>query len=323
MKAIIREKYGSPDVLRMIEAPKPIPKDDEILIKVYSSTVNRTDCGFLRANPIVVRVFSGLFGPRNRTLGNEFSGKVEAIGRRVTRFKPGDRVFGYNDETFGAHAEYIAIPEVKWVAHLPEGVTYEEGAAITEGSHYALSDIRAANIHAGQKVLINGTTGAIGSAALQIIKHIGAEVTAVCDTSNMELVKSLGADEIVDYTQQDFTRLNKLYDVVFDAVGKSSFFRCRRLLKKNGIYVSTDLGYMSQNIILALLTPLLGGKRVLFPIPKINQEILVYLKELVESGGYKPVIDRTFTLEQIIDAFTYVESGTKVGNVIITIHSDL
>jgi len=241
---------------------------------------------------------------------------------KVTLFKPGDKVFGYNDDTFGAHAEYITISENKWVALMPENLTYKEAAAITEGSHYALSDIRAANIQNGQKVLIYGTTGAIGSAALQIIKHIGAEVTAVCDTRNIELVKSLGADEIIDYTKQDFTKLNKTFDLVFDAVGKSSFLKCRRILKNKGIYVSTDLGYMSQNVIFALLTPIFRGKRVLFPIPRINKEIITYLKNLVVSGKFKPIIDRVYTLEQIIDAFTYVESGQKVGNVIINIGNE-
>ena len=185
-----------------------------------------------------------------------------------------------------------------------------------------MSDIRAANIQNGQKVLIYGTTGAIGSAALQIIKHIGAEVTAVCDTRNIELVKSLGADEIIDYTKQDFTKLNKTFDLVFDAVGKSSFLKCRRILKNKGIYVSTDLGYMSQNVIFALFTPIFRGKRVLFPIPRINKEIITYLKNLVVSGKFKPIIDRVYTLEQIIDAFTYVESGQKVGNVIINIGNE-
>ncbi len=322
MKTIIYENYGPPEVLKLIETPKPIPKDNELLIKVFFSTVNRTDCGFLRANPVIVRLFSGLFSPRNKTLGNEFSGRVEAVGEKVTLFKPGDKVFGYNDDTFGAHAEYITISENKWVALMPENLTYKEAAAITEGSHYALSDIRAANIQNGQKVLIYGTTGAIGSAALQIIKHIGAEVTAVCDTRNIELVKSLGADEIIDYTKQDFTKLNKTFDLVFDAVGKSSFLKCRRILKNKGIYVSTDLGYMSQNVIFALLTPIFRGKRVLFPIPRINKEIITYLKNLVVSGKFKPIIDRVYTLEQIIDAFTYVESGQKVGNVIINIGNE-
>lgn len=322
MKTIIYENYGPPEVLKLIETPNPIPKDNELLIKVISSTVNRTDCGFLRANPAIVRLFSGLFSPRNKTLGNEFSGRVEAVGEKVTLFKPGDKVFGYNDDTFGAHAEYITISENKWVALMPENLTYKEAAAITEGSHYALSDIRAANIQNGQKVLIYGTTGAIGSAALQIIKHIGAEVTAVCDTRNIELVKSLGADEIIDYTKQDFTKLNKTFDLVFDAVGKSSFLKCRRILKNKGIYVSTDLGYMSQNVIFALFTPIFRGKRVLFPIPRINKEIITYLKNLVVSGKFKPIIDRVYTLEQIIDAFTYVESGQKVGNVIINIGNE-
>ena len=319
MKAIIYTEYGPPEVLELKEVPKPTPKDNELLIKVYASTVNRTDCGFLRGKPFIVRLFSGLFKPKIRTLGTEFAGEIEAVGKNITSFKQGDKVFGFNNMKFGAHAEYLIMAEIDPLATMPENITYNEAAPITEGAFYALNDIRAAKIQSGQKILINGTTGAIGSAAVQLIKYFGAEVTAVCDTKNIELVRSLGANEVIDYTKQDFTKINKTFDVVFDAVGKSSFRKCKPLLKKSGIYISTDLGFMSQNPFLALITPIFGNKKVLFPIPKIRKEDVIFLKELVENGKYKPVIDRWYHLEQIVDAFKYVETGQKIGNVIITI----
>lgn len=323
MKAIIFTRYGPPEFLQHREILKPVPKDNEMLIKVRASTVNRTDCGFLRAKPFIVRFFSGLFSPKIKTLGNEFAGEIEAIGKDVTAFKPGDKVFGFNGEKFGAHAEYMIVGEKSAITTMPANLTFEEAAPIAEGAHYALCDLRASKIRSGQKILINGTTGAIGSAAVQLARYFGAEVTAVCDTKNVELVKSLGANAVIDYTKQDFTKINQTFDVVFDAVGKSSFAKCKPLLRKGGIYMSTDLGYMSQNPFLALLTPLFGGKKVLFPIPTNSREDVPFLKELVEAGKYKPVIDRHYSLEQIADAFRYVETGQKTGNVIITIeHKD-
>jgi NADPH:quinone reductase-like Zn-dependent oxidoreductase len=202
---------------------------------------------------------------------------------------------------------------------MPAKVTYEEAAPSTEGSHYALSLIRKAKIRSGQDVLVNGATGAIGSAAVQLLKHLGANVTAVCASEHLELVKGLGADRVIDYTAQDFTKDPQTYDVVLDAVGKSSFGRCKRLLKPGGIYLSSDLGPLSQNPILALITPLVGGKRVMFPIPKDDQEMARYLKGLLESGAFKPVIDRRYRLDQIVEAYTYVETGQKIGNVVISV----
>ncbi len=319
MKAIVYKKYGPPEVAQLTEVEKPVAKDNEVLIKVYATTVNRTDCGFRSAEYFIVRFFSGLLKPNNQILGNEFAGEIEAVGKSVTAFKPGDKVFGYNDKTFGAHAEYMVLPESGAIATMPQNISYEQAAAITEGAHYALCDIRAAKINTGQKVLINGATGAIGSSAVQLAKYFGAEVTAVCSTANVELVKSLGADEVIDYTKQDFTNLSQPFDVVFDAVGKSSFGKCRPLLKKGGIYMSTELGYLSQNPFLAIITPLLGGKKVLFPIPTISKADVLFLKELVETNRYKPVIDRHYPLEQIVDAYTYVETHQKIGNVIITV----
>ena len=319
MRAIINTTYGSPEVVKLMEVEKPIPKDNEVLIKVYATTVNRTDCGFRSAEYFISRFYSGLFKPKNKTLGNEFAGEIEMIGKNVTSFKTGDKVFGYNDINFGAHAEYTTMAENGAITTMPARLTYEEAAPITEGGHYALCDIRAAKLKSGQKILINGATGAIGSAAVQLSKFFGAEVTAVCDTKNIELVKSLGADIVIDYTKQDFTKLSHAFDVIFDAVGKSSFRQCKPLLYKNGIYMSTELGKNSENIFLALTTPFLGGKKVLFPIPTISKEDVVFLKELVETNLYKPVIDRQYKLEQIVEAYRYVETGQKTGNVVITL----
>jgi len=319
MKAIIYTQYGPPEVAQLTEIEKPVLQDNEVLIKVHATTVNRTDCGFRSAEYFIVRFFSGLFRPNNKILGNEFAGAIESVGKAVRTFKPGDKVFGYNDVKFGAHAEYMVMAEDDAIATMPENASFEEAAPITEGAHYALCDIRAAKIGPGQNILINGATGAIGSAAVQLVKYLGAEVTAVCNTKNVDLVKSLGADEVIDYSKQDFTKLNKQFDVVFDAVGKSSFGRCKPLLKPKGIYMSTELGYMSQNPFLAIFTPLLGGKKVLFPLPTINKEDVLFLKKLVETGKFRPVIDRRYPLEQIVDAYRYVETGQKTGNVVITI----
>jgi len=319
MKAIVFTKYGSPDVLQLSEMEKPVPRDNEVLIKVYAATVNRADCGFLRATPFIVRLFSGLMEPKNTILGNEFAGQIETVGKDVTSFSVGDKVFGFNDINLGAHAEYMVMPEEAPLATMPENMTDQEAAPSLEGSHYALNDIRAAHIQKGQRVLIYGASGAIGSAAVQLVKHIGADVIAVCGTKNVALVESLGADKVVDYEKVDFTKDDQTYDVVFDAVGKTSFAKCKPLLKPGGIYLSTDLGYMAQNLLLALITPLIGKKKVLFPIPTINKKDVIFFKELIESGSFKPVIDRYYPLEQVADAYRYVETGQKTGNVVITV----
>jgi NADPH:quinone reductase-like Zn-dependent oxidoreductase len=321
MKAAVHTSYGPPEVARISEVEKPAAKDNEVLVKVHATTVNRTDCGLRAAEPFVNRFFTGLIRPRVTVLGNEFAGEVEAVGSGVTSFEVGDRVFGYNGSRFGAHAEYLAIPEDGSVATMPANVTFEEAAPSTEGSHYALSLIRKAKIRSGQGVLVNGATGAIGSAAVQLLRRLGADVTAVCDTENVELVRGLGAGRVIDYTAEDFTKDQQTYDVVLDAVGKSSFGRCKRLLKPGGIYLSSDLGPLSQNPILALITPLFGGKRVMFPIPRDDQETVRYFKGLVESGEFKPLIDRRYPLDQIVQAYRYVETGQKIGNVVISVGS--
>jgi NADPH:quinone reductase-like Zn-dependent oxidoreductase len=319
MKAIVYTKYGPPEVAQLKEHPKPKFKDNELLVQVHSSTVNRTDSGFRSAEYFVSRFWTGIFRPKHQILGCEFAGIVTKIGAQVIHFKVGDKVFGFNDTTCGGHGEYLAINENDAVCTIPDGVGFDEAAPITEGAHYALVDIRAANVKLGQEVLVYGATGAIGSAAVQLLKHFGAIVTAVCDTKNVELVKSLGADTVIDYQNQDFTKTITRYDFIFDAVGKSSFRNCKPLLTKKGIYISTELGKNGVNIAYALITPLFGGKRLLFPIPTITKDDILFLKELVQTGKYKPIIDRIYSIDQIVEAYKYVETGQKTGNVILRI----
>ncbi len=326
MKAAVHTSYGPPDVVRIAEVDKPTPKDNQVLVKVHATTVNRTDCGFRAGKPFIVRFFTGLIRPKVTVLGNEFAGEVEAVGSGVTAFEVGDRVFGYSGlqhgSRFGAHAEYLAIPEDGSLATIPANVAYEQAAPSTEGAHYALTMIRTAKIQRGHDVLVNGATGAIGSAAVQLLKRLGAEVTAVCDTEHLELVRGLGADRVVDYTAEDFTKDEQTYDVVLDAVGKSSFFRCKRLLRPGGIYLSSDGGPLNQNLVLVLITPLFGvfgGKKVMFRVPRDDQEMVRYFKELIESGEFKPVIDRRYPLDHIAEAYRYVETGQKIGNVVVSV----
>ena len=319
MKASINTQYGPPEVVKIMEVDTPTPKDNEVLVKVHASTVNRTDCGFRSAEYFVSRFFSGLFKPKNPILGCEFAGEIVGMGKDVTLFKIGDKVFGFNDTQFGGHAEFMTVNAQAAIATMPNNVPYEVAAAITEGGHYALCDIKAAKVKSGQKVLVNGATGAIGSAAVQLLKHFGAKVTAVCDTKNGTLVQSLGADVVIDYLKEDFTKRSETFDFIFDAVGKSSFGRCKPLLNENGIYISTELGKNGENIYLALLTPLFSRKKLLFPLPTISKDDVIFLKNLVETGQYKPVIDRHYPLEQIVEAYKYVETGQKTGNVVITI----
>ncbi|KFF60337.1 NADPH:quinone oxidoreductase [Cryobacterium sp. MLB-32] len=319
MKAAVYTRYGPPNVLRVVEAPKPVHRDDELLVQVYAATVNRTDCGFLRGEPRFVRLFSGLFTPNKRILGNEFAGRVEAVGTHVHSFAVGDRIFGYSGVNFGAQAEYLTVKESGLVALIPQGLTFEQAAPSTEGAHYALNHIRAAGIEAGHDVLVNGATGAIGSAAVQLLRHAGARVTAVCATANVELVRSLGADRVIDYTKEDFTRTSDLFDVVFDEVGKSSFGRCKPILKPQGIYLSSELGPRAENPVLALTTRFSRSTRVMFPIPRDRREDVIFLKHLMFEGKFTPIIDRTYPLTEIVEAYDYVETGMKVGNVVIRV----
>lgn len=320
MKAAVRTRYGPPDVVRIAEVPEPTAGDHEVLVKVHATTVNRTDCGFRAANPFIVRFFSGLLRPKATILGTEFAGVVEAVGGGVSSFEVGVRVFGFSEDRLGAHAEYLSVSADGAIETMPAGMTFEEIAPSTEGSHYALSLIRKSKIRGGHHVLVNGATGAIGSAAVQLLKSLGARVTAVCDTEHVELVRGLGAERVIDRTVEDFTKDEETYDVVLDAVGKSSFGRCRRLLKPRATYLSTDLGPLNLNPILGLVTPLFRGRRVMFPIPpKHGREEMRHLKGMIESGAFKPLVDRRYSLDEIVEAYRYVETGQKIGNVVIKV----
>jgi len=322
MKAIIYTNYGPPDVLQLKDVEKPVPKDNEVLISVRATTVNRTDCATIRAIPFFARIITGLFKPKKQIPGTEFSGKIEAVGKSVSSLKVGDKVFGFDDQGSKSHAQYLTIIEEK-VVTIPENISYKQAAASTEGAHYAYNFINKVNLKKGQNVVVNGATGAIGSAAVQLLKYFDVNVTAVCATKNIELVKSLGANEIIDYTKEDFTKNNRKYDFVFDTVGKSSFFKCKAILQSGGAYISSDLGYMSQNIFLPLITPiikpLIGNIKTVSPIPIDIRRSILLVKNLIEQGQFKAVIDREFPLEQIVEAYRYVEKGHKKGNVVITV----
>jgi NADPH:quinone reductase-like Zn-dependent oxidoreductase len=319
MKAAVYTQYGAPEVVQIKEIEIPTPKTNEVLVKVCASTINRTDSGFRSAEYFISRFWSGLFKPKHKVLGSEFAGIITEIGNEVTSFKIGDKVFGFNDKTWGGHAEYLTINEKEAISLIPNNLSFIEAAPICEGAHYALNNIKAANVKKGDNVMVYGATGAIGSAAVQLLKYFGANITAVCNNKNVELIKSLGADLVVDYETQDFTKTNILYNFIFDAVGKSSFKKCKPLLVSNGIYISTELGKNGENVFYALFTSKSKGKKVLFPIPVINKEIVEFLGKLVTEGKFKPIIDRAYKLEQIIEAYHYVETGQKTGNVVLKI----
>ncbi|WP_232834929.1 NAD(P)-dependent alcohol dehydrogenase [Pleomorphovibrio marinus] len=302
-----------------MEVEIPIPKDNEVRVKIHTATVNRTDCGLRAAHPFITRFFTGLFKPKNTILGSEFSGDIDAIGKDVKSFTVGEKVFGLSESNFGAHAEYLCIAENASISTLPETLTAENALAICEGPWYAWNNLKKANLEPGKKILINGGSGSIGSSAIQIAAYFGVEITAVTNTKNLNLVKNLGATHAIDYSSEDFTKLNRQFDVVFDAVGKSSYFNCKKLLKPNGIYFSTELGPFMQNPLLALWTSAFGTKKVLFPIPVDKRENILFFKELAEKGFLIPVIDKVYPLDQIVEAYKYVESEQKTGSVLLKI----
>lgn len=321
MRAIIRTQYGAPEVLQLQEIAQPIPKDQEVLIKVYATTVNRTDCAVVSGKPFIMRFFTGLFKPKLFTPGTDFAGVIEAIGKDVKQFKVGDRVWGFDDNGLGSQAEYMILREDKAMIRIPDNITYQEAAASAEAAHYAYNFINKVNINPGDKVMLHGATGAIGSAALQFLKNMGATVTATCRGQHIELIKSLGADKVIDYEQEDFTKDKEQYHFVFDAVGKSTFSKCKPLLYPGGVYISSELGPGAQNPFLALITPLLGGKKVKFPIPLDIKGSLQFIKNLLEQGKFKPLIDHEhpYQLENITAAYHYVASEQKVGNVVLQV----
>jgi NADPH:quinone reductase-like Zn-dependent oxidoreductase len=314
MKAVVYDRYGPPEVLRVEEVPAPVPADDEILVRNVATTVNRTDCGWRSAKPFIVRYFLGLRRPRRQILGMEFAGTVEAVGGAVTEFAAGDEVFGVKG--FGAHAELVPVRESGAVAHKPEGLSFEEAAAVCDGACIALSCLRRGDLRAGQRLLVYGASGSVGTAAVQLAKHLGAHVTAVTNTQTVDLVRSLGADEVIDYLHEDFTKLGDRYDFVFDAVGKLTFARSRRTLVPGGIFVSTD-GFL--NLFWMLWTSRIGDKRAALGIAKYRKDDVVLLKQLLESGQYRAVIDRRYPFEDVVEAARYVDTGQKTGNVVLTV----
>jgi len=317
MKASIRRKYGSPNQIKIESIDKPIPKDNEVLIKVYATTVNRTDCANLTAKPFIMRFVLGLFKPRKTILGTDFAGKVESTGENVKSFSTGDKVFGFIDTGAQSQATYI-ITKVENLFLIPEKIDYKQAAASLEGASYAYTFIHKVNIQSGQNILINGATGGIGSALLQFVRQYDVNITATCNTNNIQLIESLGADNIYDYTKKDFTKENDKYDFIFDAVGKSTFGKCLSLLKEKGVYISSELGPYSQNIFYSLLTLVLS-KKVIFPTPYSTEKTIPYICNLLEKGKFNPVIDREYALEDISKAYEYVIKGQKIGNVLIKI----
>ena len=319
MKAAIHTSYGPPSVLHIAEVPRPTPRPNEVLISVHATTVNRTDCGFRKPDPFFIRLFSGIRRPRRQILGSEVAGEVVEVGSAVTRFAVGDRVFGAHGDRFGANAEYLCMAEDAALAAMPAGLTFEQAASMSDGFVIAISCLRAGKVRPGDRVLVYGASGSIGTAAVQIAKHMGAHVTAVCNTKTLDLVRSLGADEVIDYTTTDFTKNGQRYDVVFDAVGKLSYWKGRRSLVPRGPFIETDLGYLWQNPLIQLVTAIIPANRLKIPIPAYRQENVELLKELVEAGKYQPVIDRCYPLEEVVEATKYVETGQKTGNVVLTV----
>src|SRR5438067_1578565 len=325
MRAVVFDRYGPPDVLRLEDVERPVPKDDEVLVKVHATTVNRLDCATREANrrsglalSFMSRLVFGLRRPKQRVLGTEFAGEVEAVGAAVREFAVGDRVFGTTGLRFGAHAEFLSMRVSDRIAQVPVGMTFVDAAPICDGALNALTCLKQADLREGRTILVYGASGAIGTAGVQLARHFGADVTAVCNTKNLELVRSLGADRVIDHTQEDFLRNGQTYDVILDAVGKQSFRRCKGSLSRGGSYLATD---GLQNLILALWTSRIGDKKVIFSIPpRYTKKDVLFLKELIEAGRYRAVIDRCYPLEDVIEATRYVETEQKTGNVVLTIN---
>ena len=314
MRAVVHDRYGGPEVLRLEEVERPVPADDEVLVHVHATSVTRTDCHMRQASPFLWRFMLGLLRPKRKVLGLEFSGVVEAVGSAVTEWGVGDRVFGLRS---GSHAEYICVREAGLLAHVPEGMTFEEAAGVCDGMSQGISALRSGRVGPGTRLVVYGASGSCGTAAVQLAAYLGAHVTAVCNTKNVELVRSLGADEVIDYERSDFTKNGQTYDVVLDAVGKHSLLRSRRSLVPGGLYVATDRLY---NFPLAFLTRWIGTRKVVLDVSGYKREDVLLLKDLIEAGRYRAVIDRTYPLEDVVEATRYVESWQKTGNVVLTLN---
>lgn len=319
MKAALRRAYGGAESISIEEVETPTPQAYEVLVKIRAATVNRTDCAILTGKPFIMRFFTGLTKPRSPITGTDFAGEIVATGAKATRFQKGDRVFGFNDLGLKSHAEYLSISENAAIEKIPDPVDFDLAAASLEAAHYAYNFLTKVKLEHGQRALVNGASGGIGSALVQFLKHFGVHVTAVCSTKNLALVQSLGAALTIDYLNEDFTAINEKFDYVFDAVGKSTFAKCKPLLNEKGIYISSELGPKAQNPILALVTPLGGGKKVRFPVPVDTKRSIKFISGLLVSGKFAPVIDRSYPLQQISDAYAYVMTGEKTGNVVLTL----
>ena len=320
MRAAIHTRYGGPEVVRVAEVDTPTPGPGEIQVEVHASTVNRTDCGFRAAQPFIVRAVAGLRRPRRPILGTDFAGVVSEVAPDVDAFSVGDRVFGFDDTRFGGHGGFLTRRADAAIAAIPEGISFEEAAAVVEGTHYAEAFMRFAKLRPGHRIAVNGATGAIGVAAVQLAARTGAHVTAVCESEHADLVRSLGADTVIDRTTTDFTEGDARYDLVLDAVGKSTFGRSKRVLVPKGRYISSELGPKGMNPVLALVTPLLGGRSVRFPFPgKPTREEMQRMAELLATGELRAVIDRRYALDDVVEAYRYVESGRKIGSVVLDV----
>jgi NADPH:quinone reductase-like Zn-dependent oxidoreductase len=324
VRAVVYDRYGPPEVLRIEEVEPPVPQEDEVLVRVHATTVNQTDCHMRRARPLFWRFLLGFLRPEQRILGTDLAGVVEAVGADVTTFAVGDRVFGarpFSPKTArhlpGTHAELVCIREKGVLAHMPADMSFEEAAAVYDGAYQGLTHLRRAKVGEGTRLVVYGASGSCGTAAVQLAKHFGAHVTAVCNTKNVEVVRSLGADEVVDYTREDFTKNGETYDVVLDAVGKYSFFRCRSSLRPGGLYAATD---RLHNLLLAMWTSRIGDRRVVFGSPRHTKADLLFFKELLQTGEYRAVIDRTYPFEDVVEAHRYVDSWQKTGNVVLTLN---
>lgn len=322
MKAVYRRTYKEGYTLTISDLPKPAAGKQEILVKIYATTLNRTDCAIITGKPYIMRLFTGIFKPASPIPGTDFAGVVEEIGANVQGFEVGDRVFGFDDTGLHTMAEYATVPVKKAIAHIPADIHYDEAAASVEGLHYALNFINKVTLHANQTALVNGAAGAIGSMLVQLLKYHNVNVTATCNKQNIDLVKGLGADHVIDYTHTDFTTTNGEYDFIFDAVGKSTFRACKKLLTKRGIYISSELGPYLQNPLLALTTRLFGGKCVIFPFPQNINASIQFVKKLYGEKKFIPIIDRRYQPEDIQSAFAYVSAGRKTGQVIIQFHKN-
>jgi NADPH:quinone reductase-like Zn-dependent oxidoreductase len=319
MRAAVHTVYGPPEVVTVRDVPCPEIGHTDLLVKVHATTVNRTDCHYRSATPFPMRFMSGLRRPRATVLGNEFAGEVAAVGAGVTTYEVGDRVFGYVEGRFGAHAEYLAIPSDRLLARIPEHLGFIDAAPSTEASHYALSHLRRAGVTAGHEVLVYGASGGIGTAAVQLAKALGATVTAVCATNGLAVVERLGPDRIVDYTAQDFTRDEQRYDLVFDAWGMLSFGASKHLMKPTAVFMSTGPGPHLQNLYRLPLAPLSRGRKVVFAPPSFDQSTMQYLADLLATRRLTPPIDRCYPLEEIVEAYRFVETGQKLGNIVIVV----